>query len=133
MVERRVASNPEGMAQPMRPYYSQCVRVESGPLLFIAGQGAFALDGSLVGVDDPAAQARQVIENIRIALGSQGATLADVVHTDVYLRDIADAPAVAAVRMEAFGENGPTAVLVGGVQLADAGMLVEIRAIATVR
>ena len=62
--ERKSAINPNSVLAPLKPYYSNCVRVESGPLLFISGQVALDADGKLVGEGDLRAQAVQVLENI---------------------------------------------------------------------
>ena len=34
---------------PLKPHYSNCVRVDAGPLLFISGQVSLDPDGKLVG------------------------------------------------------------------------------------
>ena len=36
--KRKKAMNPDVVAVPLKPYYSNCVRSESGPLLWISGQ-----------------------------------------------------------------------------------------------
>jgi 2-iminobutanoate/2-iminopropanoate deaminase len=65
---RKQASNPSSVAPPLRGYYSNCVRVSAGALLFVAGQIATDVEGRIVGVGDLRAQARQVLENIRAIL-----------------------------------------------------------------
>jgi enamine deaminase RidA (YjgF/YER057c/UK114 family) len=63
--------NPPSMP-PVRGY-SQVVEVPPGQrLLFIAGQVALDSTGTLVGLGDFRAQARQVFENLRHALTAQG-------------------------------------------------------------
>jgi enamine deaminase RidA (YjgF/YER057c/UK114 family) len=51
------SSNPKGIAAPIRLYYSNVVRVESGPLIFVAGQVALDESGKPVHVGDPGVQA----------------------------------------------------------------------------
>ena len=54
-----------------------CIR--AGNYVYVTGQTAFTLDGELVGVGDPAAQARQAMENIKFLMEKAGGSLADVV------------------------------------------------------
>ena len=48
---RKKISNPRTVAPPLKPYYSNAVRVSSGPLLFIAGQLAIDKAGKVVAPD----------------------------------------------------------------------------------
>ncbi len=68
---RKKISNPRTVAPPLKPYYSNAVRVSSGPLLFIAGQIAVDKAGKVVGKGDLRAQAVKVLENIRGHSGRQ--------------------------------------------------------------
>ena len=104
---------------------SQCIR--RGNLLFISGQ--IALDnGELVGPDDPLEQCRQCLRHIESFVSAAGGTLDDVVSLDIFLADIRYRPAAGQARAEFFNEPGPSATVVGGVDLAFEGLLVEISA-----
>jgi len=104
---------------------SQCIR--KGNLLFISGQ--IALDnGELVGPDDPLEQCRQCLRHIESFVSAAGGTLDDVVSLDIFLADIRYRPAAGQARAEFFNEPGPSATVVGGVNLAFEGLLVEISA-----
>jgi len=104
---------------------SQCIR--KGNLLFISGQ--IALDnGELVGPDDPLEQCRQCLRHIESYVSAAGGTLDDVVALDIFLADIRYRPAAGQARAEFFNEPGPSATVVGGVDLAFEGLLVEISA-----
>ena len=104
---------------------SQCIR--KGNLLFISGQ--IALDnGELVGPDDPLEQCRQCLRHIESYVIAAGGTLDDVVSLDIFLADIRYRPAAGQARAEFFNEPGPSATVVGGVDLAFEGLLVEISA-----
>ena len=104
---------------------SQCIR--KGNLLFISGQ--IALDnGELVGPNDPLAQCRQCLRHIESYVSAAGGTLDDVVSLDIFLADIRYRPAAGQARAEFFNEPGPSATVVGGVDLAFEGLLVEISA-----
>ena len=104
---------------------SQCIR--KGNLLFISGQ--IALDnGELVGPNDPLEQCRQCLRHIESYVSTAGGTLDDVVSLDIFLADIRHRPAAGQARTEFFNEPGPSATVVGGVDLAFEGLLVEISA-----
>ncbi len=104
---------------------SQCIRV--GDLLFISGQ--ISMDnGELVGPNDPLEQCRQCLRHIQSYVEAAGGTLDDVVSLDIFLTDIRYRPAAGEARAEFFNAPGPSATLVGGVDLAFEGLLVEISA-----
>src|SRR5260370_42309459 len=85
---RKVATNPATVPAPIRGYYSNCVRVRAGSLLFISGQLGMDATGKLVDHDDVAAQAEQALRNIELLLAANGASLIDVVKVTVYVTDI---------------------------------------------
>jgi 2-iminobutanoate/2-iminopropanoate deaminase len=72
-------------------------------------------------------QLRQVLDNVAEVLAAEGATLADVVKTTVYLLDMSEFAAVNEVWVEYFTENRPTrsAVAVAALPL---GALIEVEA-----
>src|SRR5262245_18893949 len=104
---RKTALNPDGVAPPLKGYYSNAVRVEAGPLIFVSGQISLDAHGNIVGKGDLRAQARQVLENIRAILRSQGADMADIVNVVVYVTDIRAFHDIADIRLEYFPANGP--------------------------
>ncbi len=104
--------------------YSRAVRV--GPHVWIAGTTATGPDGRLVAPGDAAGQARQVLENVRIALERAGARLEHVVRTRIYVRDVRDWEAVGRVHGEYFGAIRPASAMVEVSGLVDPAMLVEI-------
>ena len=110
------------MTTPIGPY-SPVVR--AGEWLICAGQLGLR-DGANVdgGVQ---AQARQAIANLGALLESEGASLADVVKTTVFLAHISDFAAVNDVYAEGFGETRParSAFAVAALPM---GGLVEIEA-----
>lgn len=110
------------MTPPIGPYTPI---VRAGDWLVCSGQLG-ARDGSLVdgGVQ---AQARQAVANLAALLEGQGASLADVVKTTVFLTHISDFALVNEVYVEGFGDHRParSAVAVAALPL---GGLVEIEA-----
>jgi len=104
---------------------SQCIR--NGDLLFISGQ--ISMDnGELVGPNDPLEQCRQCLRHIESYVTAAGGTMDDVVSLDIFLTDIRYRPAAGEARAEFFSAPGPSATLVGGVDLAFEGLLVEMSA-----
>jgi len=98
--------------------YSRAVR--TGPFIAVAGTtGAGA---------DIAAQARDALRRIEIALHQAGATTADVVRTRIFVTDIAQWRAVGAVHAEVFGEIRPATSMVEVSALISPELLVEIEA-----
>ena len=74
-----------------------------------------------------AEQTRQVLANLSAVLATEGASLAHVVKTTVYLRDIDDFPEMNDVYSEGFGEHRPARATVAVLGLP-LGALVEIDA-----
>ena len=111
-------------------HYTDAVRV--GDLLFVSGCVPTDADGTVVGGDDVAAQARKVFENIGAILEAAGASFADVAKVTVYLTDVDDRPLVNPVRQEVFGDVRPASTLVEVSRLAIPGVKIEIDAVARV-
>jgi 2-iminobutanoate/2-iminopropanoate deaminase len=128
---RTIAMNPPSVPAPIRGYYSNCVRVRAGSLLFISGQIGTDANGRLVG-SDAAAQADQALRNIELLLQANGASMKDVVKVTVYVTDMDDLDVIAPVRMKYFPANGPASAIVEVSRLALPELKVEIEAIAAV-
>ena len=121
---------PDGVAAGRG--YSQVV-TGRGQLVVVSGQVAQNEHGELVGPGDPAAQARQVFENLRRCLAQAGANFGDVVKLAFFVLDVADLPAVRAARDAVIDTARPpasTAVQVAA--LFAPGYLVEVEAWALV-
>jgi 2-iminobutanoate/2-iminopropanoate deaminase len=105
--------------------YSQ--GVESDGLVFLSGQ--IPLDpasGQLV-PGDIGAQTRRVIENLRAVLEAAGCTLADVLKTTVYLRDMNDFPEMNAAYAEFFPKDPPARATVQAARLPrDAAVEIDL-------
>lgn len=125
MVEANGVAPPGG-------HYSHGV-VVSGRILFVAGQVALDEDGQLVGGDDAAAQARQVLVNLQNVIESAGGNMGDVARTTLYLTRLEDRGPVGKVREEFFPSPPPANTLLVVASLAQPQFLVEIDAIVALR
>ena len=104
-------------------------------LVFLAGQVAWDRHGpdrQLVGVGDPAAQARQVFENIRTLLRQAGGDLEHVVEMTVYATSTELMAPAGRVAQEYFDDPPPAQSFIVVKALARPEFLVEIRAIAAI-
>jgi enamine deaminase RidA (YjgF/YER057c/UK114 family) len=119
---------PPGLA-PGRGYSH--VATGRGRIVVIAGQVALDAAGELVGPEDVGAQARQVFENLRLALGAAGASFKHVVKLTYFVRDIGDLAVIREVRDQYVDVSNPpasSAVEVSALFRPDC--LVEIEAFA---
>jgi enamine deaminase RidA (YjgF/YER057c/UK114 family) len=100
--------------------YSRAVRV--GPHVAVAGTTGAGP------ADDIAAQTRDALRRIEIALGQAGAALTDVVRTRIYVTDISRWREVGAVHEQIFGAIRPATTMVEVSALIAPELLVEIEA-----
>ncbi|AXK31375.1 RidA family protein [Streptomyces armeniacus] len=103
---------------------------------FIAVSGQIAVDehGAVVGENDPAAQARQVFENLRRCLAEAGATFDDVVKLTFFVTDFGFMQAVRDARDAVIDTSRPpasSAVQVAGLVRPE--LLLEVEAFAILR
>ena len=114
------------MNRPVGPYTPV---VRAGPWLVCSGQVGVS-EGRLV-EGGLGAQLRQALANQAALLAGEGASLADVVKTTVFLTDMADYQVMNEIYVEAFGDHRParSAVAVAALPL---GALVEVEAWARV-
>ena len=111
--------------------YSQAI-IANG-MVYTAGQ--IPLDPGtmqLVGGDDVAAQTERVMQNLSAILDAAGASLATVVKTTVFLKDMDDFAAMNEVYGRHFGDHRPARSTVQAAKLPK-DVRVEIEAIAVAR
>lgn len=106
--------------------YTQAIRTET--MIYTAGQtGLDPATGELIGgtVEE---QTRQVLVNLQNVIEAAGSTLAHVVKTTVFLKDMNDFFKMNAIYAEFFGQNPPARSTVAVAGLPKGG-LVEIEAV----
>jgi enamine deaminase RidA (YjgF/YER057c/UK114 family) len=124
--------NPPSLAKPNG--YTHVVVAADRRTVYIAGQVAFDSAGKLVGGSDFSAQAEQVFANLRRALASVNASLADVVKSTTFITDAKHVPALREVRNRHLDPRAPPAnTLLVVSALARPELLIEIEAIAVLR
>lgn len=118
--------NPPGLPAPIAPY---SMGMKAGHTIYASGVLAIDKDGKTVGVGDPRAQTKFVIETIEKILREGGATLRDVAFNTVILKDMADYAAVNEIYGQYFKENPPARYCIAAKLVRD-DFLVEIASIA---
>lgn len=123
---------PSGLS--LAGVYSQVVSAQGSRQVHVAGTVPGDTAGDLVGEDDMAAQASQVVENIERSLAAADAGLGDVVRLTVFTTDVdryaAEGSSTVAAAFEPTGL--PAASLIGVERLAAPEYLLEIEATAVV-
>lgn len=109
-------------SKPVGPYTPI---VRAGEWLVVSGQVGIE-DGALVsgGLE---AELRQALTNLAGLLESQGASMADVTKTTVFLRHMSDYKVMNEIYMAAFGDHRPARSAIAVVELP-VGALVEVEA-----
>lgn len=118
---------PDGL--PPVNGYSHAV-LFSGPMMVISGQVPLDADGNLVGKDDPAAQVRQVFDNLAAVLAAAGATMAQAVKLTYFVTDMAMLPVLRQIRDEYIAADQPPASsLLQVAGLVNPDFMIEIEAL----
>ena len=129
-MSRKIIQTDQAPA-PVGPY-NQAIAA-TGQMIFVAGQ--IPLDpttGAIVGEGDVAQQTERAIANLNAILQAAGATLADVVKTSVFLKNMNDFTAMNAVYAKHFGDETAPARACLEVARLPKDVLVEIECIAVI-
>ena len=115
--------------------YAYASRVPEGmDLLFLAGACPLTNDGTVLDPGNYASQAKRCVDNIKVILEENAATLENIVYTRVLVASTERADLVTAwesIRKE-FGNHDVPSTLTGVTVLGYPNQLVEIEAIAAV-
>ena len=110
--------------------YSRAVR--TGKTIEVSGTVAI-MDNEVVGIGNPYAQTKRILEIINDVLQQAGSSINDVVRTRIYVTDITNWEEVGRAHGEVFGDIMPATSMVEVSQLIDPDFLVEIEATARIR
>jgi len=111
---------------PIGPY-SQAVR--AGGFVFLSGQIPMDPATGAIVAGDITDQTRQVLKNLSAVLEAAGSSLAKVVKTSIFLKNLDDFASFNSVYAEYLGETKPARATVQAARLPRE-VLVEIEAIA---
>lgn len=132
---QRQRIQPEDVFKSSRYPYSQAIRVRGGEFLFLSGQVALDAESNYVGLDDMAAQTRQVYRNLGQVLKSVGADFSNIVDLTTFVVGRQHLPAHLETIEELYKELYPqgdypadTVVLVEGLYRKE--FLLEVKATA---
>jgi enamine deaminase RidA (YjgF/YER057c/UK114 family) len=124
--------NPSGLVKPAG--YTHVVVSADQRTVYIAGQVANDSTGQIVGIGDFRVQAEQVYRNLRRAVESVGGTMADLVKTTTFVRDVSQIGVLREVRTRHLDATRPPAnTLIPVPVLARPELLLEIEAVAVLR
>jgi 2-iminobutanoate/2-iminopropanoate deaminase len=123
MIERLI---PAGIPEPKYPYVPV---VRAGDFLFVSGQVPTDYATGQISLGTIQHETRIVLGNVQKILEGAGASMADVVRCNVYLRQPDDFSGMNEVYQEFFGANKPARTTVA-VLFAHPEMRVEIDCIA---
>ena len=110
--------------------YSRAVRI--GKTIEVSGTVAI-MDNEIVGIGDPYAQTKRILEIINNVLIQAGGHINDVIRTRIYVTDISHWEEIGRAHGEVFGDILPATSMVEVSQLIDPDFLVEIEATAIIR
>ena len=126
--------NPAGLEKPVG--YAHVAKVTSGTTLYVAGQAPFDSAGAVVGKGDFAAQFRQVVHNLKVAVEGAGGRPDQYAVLTMYITDLkaylANKKAIGAAYTEVFGKYFPAITLVEVASLYHQDCMVEISGIAVI-
>lgn len=112
--------------------YSHGLKVDMGnnkEMIFVTGQIAQDKNWNVIS-DDIEEQTVYVFECLQKILNEAGASLDDVVKTQIFLTDIKDFSKVSPIRNKYFSKSKPVSTLVEVSSLVKAGCKIEIEVIA---
>lgn len=118
---KRVLKTPSA-PRALGPY---SVAVQAGDLVFISGQVAIDPATGERSPDDVAAQAKQIMKNLKAIIGDVGLTMNDIAKTTIFLTDMNDFSKVNEVYGSHFDGEPPARSTVE-VSALPGGFLVEI-------
>ena len=113
---------------PWEPIVGYSRLVRAGDLVAVSGTTATDERGVIVGAGQMYVQARQALENIRVALERAGLAMHQVIRTRMFVTDMTRFADVARAHKEFFADSPPASTVVEVRRLANPDMMIEIEA-----
>jgi 2-iminobutanoate/2-iminopropanoate deaminase len=129
MTHRVETSTPAGTPAPIGPY-SHIAKV--GPFITIGGTAGFDPDSGQLAGPDVAAQTTRILQSFRVMLQSVGSDLNQVIHINVFLKDMRDFDAMNRAYVAMMGEHRPARTVIGVNELPKPGILLTMNLTAVV-
>lgn len=117
----------DGVSRPGAAF-STAIVAAPGRLLLVSGLLARDAQGRIVGVNDIAAQTRQICETLRTVVEAAGGTLEAIVRLDIFVTDLQERDRIYAVRREFFPASPPTSTMLQVAGFVEPQALIEITA-----
>ena len=125
--------NPKEIYTPNKNIYTQVIKTTGSTQIFLAGIVPFDQKQNIVGIGNMRLQVKQVLQNIRYALGSADASVSDVVRINVLTTDVdLYIQEGASQVINLFGETKPTSTTYQVSRLVHPDWMVEIEATAII-
>lgn len=125
--------NPDTLPKPIG--FSHAVVAATGRTVYLGGQAALDVDGTIVG-DTVAEQFAQAARNVVAALDAAGGKPEHLVSMQIFVTDVSEYKAslseLATAYREAFGRHYPAVALLGVHELFDPAAKVELVCIAVI-
>ena len=123
---------PQRISTEGEPWAQNCISsgFRVGDLIVTAGQVAVDENGEVIGAGDFDAQIDHVFKRLDEILTSAGASLNDVIKTNIYVTDVGNLSKVIDCRRKYFTAPYPASTLVGVKELVFPDLMVEIEVIA---
>ena len=123
-------STPANTPKPIGPY-NHIARV--GPFISIGGTaGVDPVTGQLAGAD-VYSQTRQILRSFQVMLESVGSDLAQVIHINVFLKDMRDFEEMNRAYVEMMADHRPARTVIGVNELPKPGVLLTMNLTAVTR
>jgi 2-iminobutanoate/2-iminopropanoate deaminase len=119
--------SPEGLANTESIGFAQAV--VAGDFVFVAGQTGIDKEWNLVGLDFTS-QAKQVLENLELALTAAGSSMANIVSMTCFFADPRHVREFSELRREAMGDALCASSAICGASFVIPGLLLEVEATA---
>lgn len=126
--------NPVGLERPVG--YAHVAKINSGKLVYVAGQAPFDANGDVVGKGDFVAQFRQVMRNLKLAVEAAGGRTDHYAVLTMYITDLqaylSHKKELGTAYQEIFGKYFPAITLVEVKSLYNSHCMVEISGLAVI-